>query len=188
MVPTAIPFGTIDWSTESMARAAQKGTACYRAFTLSLAFIAPGAALWTSNECYAAPIAGKAIVRAYEGNGGVSVELVMSGPPEKEWALLRIRGTETGAALHQASVQRSPISTSYVESINGVSRTIFVVRMHQGFLPRQDQEPYALGESTRLERLSTIGMEVPKFRAEKFAAHQAGTQTTLSEGFTGSSP
>jgi hypothetical protein len=188
MVPTAIPFGTTDGSTESMARAAQKATAYYRAFILSLAFIAPGAALWTSNECYAAPIAGKAIVRAYEGSGGVSVELVMSGPPEKEWALLRIRGTETGAALHQASVQRSPDSTSYVESINGVSRTIFVVRMHQGFLPRQDQEPYALGESTRLERLSTIATEVEKFRAEKFAVHQAGIQTTLSEEFIKSSP
>jgi hypothetical protein len=171
-----------------MARAAQKCTACYRAFILSLAFFAPGTALWTSSECHAAPIVGKAIVRAYEGSGGVSVELVMSGPPEKEWALLRIRGTETGAALHQASVQRSPVSTSYVESINGVSRTIFVVRMHQGFLPRQDQEPYVLGESSRLERLSTIGMDAQKFRAEKFAAHQAGTQTTISEDFTGSRP
>jgi hypothetical protein len=60
--------------------------------------------------------------------------------------------------------------------------------MHQGFLPRQDQEPYALGESTRLERLSTITTEVEKFRAEKFAVHQAGIQTTLSEEFIKSSP
>lgn len=185
---TAIPFGTTDWSTESVAHPGLKGIACYRAFTLSLAFIASGAALWTNNDCYAAPSVGKAIVRAYEGNGGVSVELVMSGSPDKEWALLRIRGTETGAVLHQASVQRSPVSTSYVERIDGVSRTIFMVRMHQGFLPRQDQEPYALGESIRLERLSNIGMEVQKFPAAKFAAHQSGTQTTLSEDFTGSRP
>jgi hypothetical protein len=114
----------------------------------------------------------------------------MSGSPGKEWALLRIRGAETeaGAVVHQANVQRSPVSTSFVEIINGVSRTIFEVRMHQGILPRQDQEPYVLGESARLERLSNIGMELQSFGTEEFAVHQAGTQSALSEGLTGNRP
>lgn len=133
----------------------------FRAFTFPLAFIAQGLALWASNGCYAASSVEKAIVRGYEGNGGITVELVIAGPPDKEWALLRIRGTETetGALLHQVSVQRSPVLTSFVENINGVSRIIFEVRMHQGFLPRPDREPYVLGESARVERLSNIGME-----------------------------
>jgi hypothetical protein len=60
--------------------------------------------------------------------------------------------------------------------------------MHQGFLPRQDQEPYVLGESARLERLSNIGMELQRFGTEKFAAHQAGIQTALSEDLSGNRP
>jgi hypothetical protein len=101
----------------------------------------------------------------------------MSGSPGKEWALLRIRGADTQAAavVHQVSVQRSPVSTSFVESINGVPRTIFVVRMHQGFLSRQDEEPYVLGESARVERLSNIDMELQRSGTEEFAAHQSGT-------------
>ncbi|WP_395607639.1 hypothetical protein [Pseudomonas sp. B22129] len=163
---------------------------CLKALISPLVFIAQVVGLWEGNYCYGASSLERPIVRGYEGNGGVTVELVMSGSPGKEWALLRIRGTETeaGAVVHQASVQRSPVSTSFVESINGVSRTIFEVRMHQGFLPRQDQEPYVLGESARLERLSNIGMEVPRFGAEEFAAHQAGTQTALSEDLTANRP
>jgi hypothetical protein len=155
-----------------------------------LLFIAQVVGLWAGNDCYAATNLERPIVRGYEGNRGVTVELVMSGSPGKEWALLRIRGTETeaGAVVHQTSVQRSPVSTSFVESINGVSRTIFEVRMHQGFLLRQDQEPYVLGESARLERLSIIGMELQGFGTEEFAAHQAGTQTALSEDLTGNRP
>jgi len=153
-------------------------------------FIAQIVGLWAGNNCYAAPSVERSIVRGYEGNGGVTVELVMYGSPGKEWALLRIRGaeTETGAEVHQASIQRSPVSTSFVESINGVSRTIFVVRMHQGFLPRQNQEPYVLGESAGLERLSNIGMELQRFGTEEFAAYKAGTQTALPEDLTGNSP
>ena len=155
-----------------------------------LLFIAQVVGLLAGNDCYAATNLERPIVRGYEGNGGVTVELVISGSPGKEWALLRIRGTETeaGAVVHQTSVQRSPVSTSFVESINGVSRTIFEVRMHQGFLPRQDQEPYVLGESARLERLSIIGMELQRFGTEEFAAHQAGTQTALSKDLTGNRP
>lgn len=163
---------------------------CLKALISPLVFIAQVVGLWAGNYCYAASSLEKPILRGYEGNGGVTVELVMSGSPGKEWALLRIRGTETeaGAVVHRASIQRSPVSTSFVESINGVSRTIFEVRMHQGFLPRQDQEPYVLGESARLERLSNIGMELQRFGTEEFAAHQAGTQTALSEDLTGNRP
>ena len=60
--------------------------------------------------------------------------------------------------------------------------------MHQGFLPRKDQEPYVLGESARLERLSNIGMELQRFETEEFAAHQAGAQTALCEDLTGNRP
>ena len=163
---------------------------CLKALISPLVFIAQVAGLWAGNYCYAATSLERPIVRGYEGNGGVTVELVMSGSPGKEWALLRIRGTETdaGAVIHQTSVQRSPVSTSFVESINGVSRTIFEVRMHQGFIPRQDQEPYVVGESARLERLSNIGLELKRFGTEEFAAHQAGTHTALSEDLTVSRP
>ena len=163
---------------------------CLKAHISPLVFIAQVLGLWAGNYCYAASSLERPIVRGYEGNGGVTVELVISGSPGKEWALLRIRGTETeaGAVVHQTSVQRSPVSTSFVESINGVSRTIFEVRMHQGFLPRQDQDPYVLGESAHLERLSNIGMELQRFGSEEFAAHQAGTETALSEDLTGNRP
>jgi len=161
---------------------------CFKTRISPWFFIAQMVGLWAGNNCYAAPSVERSIVRGYEGNGGVTVELVMYGSPGKEWALLRIRGAETGAEVHQASIQRSPVSTSFVESINGVSRTIFVVRMHQGFLPRQNQEPYVLGESAGLERLSNIGMELQRFGTEGFAAHKAGTQTALSEELTGNRP
>jgi hypothetical protein len=161
---------------------------CLKALISPLVFIAQVVGLWAGNYCYAAPSLERPIVRGYEGNGGVTVELVMCGTPGKEWALLRIRGTETGAVVHQTSVQRSPVSTSYIESINGVSRTIFEVRMHQGFLPRQDQDPYVLGESAHLERLSNIGMELQRFGSEEFAAHQAGTKTALPGNLTGNRP
>lgn len=155
----------------------------FKAPITPLVFIAQVAGLWVGNYCYAASSAEKPIVRGYEGNGGVTVELVMSGPPEKEWALLRIGGTDTGAGavVHQASVQRSPVSTSFVERINGVSRTIFVVRMHQGFIPRQNQEPYVLGESARLERLSDIGREFQMFE-------NRDTRPLISEESTGPRP
>jgi hypothetical protein len=163
---------------------------CLKALISPLVLIAQVVGLGVGNYCYAASSLERPIVRGYEGNGGVTVELVMSGSPGKEWALLRIRGAETeaGAVVHQANVQRSPVSTSFVEIINGVSRTIFEVRMHQGILPRQDQEPYVLGESARLERLSNIGMELQSFGTEEFAVHQAGTQSALSEGLTGNRP
>jgi hypothetical protein len=163
---------------------------CLKALISPLVFIAQVVGLWAGNYCYGASSLERPIVRGYEGNGGVTVELVMSGAPGKEWALLRIRGTETEAEalVHHASVQRSPVSTSFVESINGVSRTIFEVRMHQGFVPRQDQDPYVLGESAHLERLSNIGMELQRSGAEKFAADQAGTQTALSEDLSGNRP
>ena len=108
---------------------------CLKAHISPLVFIAQVLGLWAGNYCYAASSLERPIVRGYEGNGGVTVELVMCGSPGKEWALLRIRGTETeaGAVVHQTSVQRSPVSTSYIESINGVSRTIFEVRMHKVF-------------------------------------------------------
>lgn len=159
-----------------------------KALISPLVFSTQVAGLWAGNNCYAASCLESPIVRGYEGNGGVTVELVMSGSPGKEWALLRIRGAEAGAVVHQANVQRSPVSTSFVESINEVSRTIFEVRMHQGFLPCKDQEPYVLGESARLERLSNIGMELQRFGTEEFAAHQAGTQTALCEDLTGNLP
>ena len=161
---------------------------CFKTRISPWFFIAQLVGLWAANNCYAAPSVERPIVRGYEGNGGVTVELVMAGSPGKEWALLRIRGAEAGAEVHQASIQRSPVSTSFVESINGVSRTIFVIRMHQGFLPRQNQEPYVLGESAGLERLSNIGMELQRFGTEGFAAHKAGTQTALSEELTGNRP
>jgi hypothetical protein len=163
---------------------------CLKALISPLVIIATVAGLCAGNFCYAASSLQRPIVRGYEGNGGVCVELVMSGSPGKEWALLRIRGTETevGAVVHQASVQRSPVSTSFVESINGVSRTSFEVRMHQGFLPRQEQKPYVLGESARLEKLSNIGLELQRFGTEEFAAHQAWTQTAPSENLTVNRP
>jgi hypothetical protein len=163
---------------------------CLKALISPLAFIAHVVGIWGGNYCYAATSIERPIVRGYEGNGGVSVELVMSGSPGKEWALLRIRGTETeaGAVVHQTTVQRSPVSTSFVESINGASRIIFEVRMHQGFLLRQGQEPYVLGESARVERLSDIGLELQRFGTEEFAAHQAGSQTASSVDLTGSHP
>lgn len=145
-------------------------------------FIAQAMGLWAGNYCYADSSVQKPIVRGYEGNGGVTVELIMSGTPEDEWALLRIRGvaTETESVVHQASVQRSPVSTSFVETINGVSRTIFEVRMHQGFLPLQNQENHVLGESARLERLSDIGSELERFESERYFTHSAGTQAVIS--------
>ncbi|WP_405123802.1 hypothetical protein ACI514_11090 [Pseudomonas sp. M20] len=154
----------------------------FKALISLLMLTAPALGLWAGNYCYADSSVQRPIVRGYEGNGGVTVELVMSGTPAKEWALLRIRGvaTETESVVHQASVQRSPVSTSFVETINGVSRTIFEVRMHQGFLPRQDQENHVLGESARLERLSDIGSELPRFESERYSTHAAGTQTVIS--------
>ena len=162
---------------------------CVKSPISSLVIIVQVAALF-GNYCYAASSAEKPTVRGYEGNGGVAVELVLSGSTEKEWALLRIRGadTEAGTVVHQASVQRSPVSTSFVESINGVSRTIFVVRMHQGFLLRQGQDPCMLGESVRVERLSNIGMGLQRFGAKDSTAHQTGKQTASSEDSTGNRP
>lgn len=147
---------------------------CFKAPISLLPFVVQMVGLWAGNYCYAASSADRPIVRGYEGNGGVTVELVMSGSSGKEWALLRIRGADTqaGAVVHQVSVQRSPVSTSFVERVNGVPRTIFVVRMHQGFLSRQDQEPYVLGESARVERLSNIDMKLQRSGTEEFAAHQ----------------
>jgi hypothetical protein len=161
----------------------------FKTLILPLVFIAQSV-LWPGYYCNAASSVEKPIVRCYEGNGGVTVELAVSGPPENESALIRIQGAEPRAweVVHRASVQRSPESTKFIESINGVNRTVFVVRMHQGFLPIPDQEPYALGESARLERQSSIGTELQRFEAESFAAHHAGTETAQSERVTGSRP
>ncbi len=155
--------------------------------TSPFVFIATLAGLCVGGHCHAEE---KPVVRCYEGNGGVTVELVVSGPPEKEWALLRIRGKDTEAeqVIHQASVRRSPVSTSFVESINGVTRTIFVVRMHQGFLMRQGQEPYVLGESARVERLGNMGLKLQRSEAEKVAAHEAGKEKEISKNLTGNRP
>jgi hypothetical protein len=154
----------------------------FKALISPAMFIVQAMGLWVGNYCYADSSVQKPIVRGYEGNGGVTVELVMSGTPEDEWALLRIRevATETESAVHHASVQRSPVSTSFVETINGVSRTIFEVRMHQGFLPRQNQENHVLGESARLERLSDIGSELRRFESERYSTHSVGAQAVIS--------
>lgn len=152
----------------------------YGLFTLCLALIFHAVALCAGDDCYGASREDKTVVRGYKGNGDVTVELAVSGPPEREWALLRIRGAnnETGAVLHQASVQRSPVSTSFVETIDGVSRTIFVVQMHQGFIPSPNSAPYVLGESASLELLSKLGLEAEQFRLDQLAAWQEATSFT----------
>lgn len=152
-----------------------------RLFALLLVFITQTLALLTSAVCFAADELEKVIVRGYEGNGGVSVELARFGSPKNERALLRIRGfkTETGTVLHQVSVQRSAVSTFYVENTNGVSRVIFEVRMHQGFIPCQNNHPYVLGESARVERSSKIGMEAQKIVLEESGSHQKAIEMNL---------
>jgi hypothetical protein len=131
---------------------------------------------------FAAELLENLIIRGYEGNGGVTVELARFGSPGKERALLRIQGTQsvTDGVLRHVDVQRSAVAISYVEHIGGLSRVIFEARMHQGFIPQPDDEPYVLGESSRIERLGTIAMEVRKMAIEASSKPQHAPQANAS--------
>lgn len=122
------------------------------------------------------------IVRGYEGNGGITAELAAFGTPGHERALLKLDGlgTQTDGRVHQVSVRRTPVGTAYVEEADGVSRILFEVRLHQGFILHPDHGTYVLGESARIENTSQLGVEAQRIQAAERGLQHAPTENLSS--------